>query len=473
MPEGHSEYPRMHVLSSRTALVMVGMVAVLAVPRVATAFENLQSGEKLTLNHAIELTLRNHPRGMEMRSIAAAAHERVGEANSALLPQVYGAAEYLRSTDNPIGNTTYLNPGFVPRITGTLHGGTPEAGQSFSTTDNFLGGVGVQQYLFDFGRVRGRIEKRTAEAEAAADESRMADLDLIYEVTQRYFALLAAAQKEKVFEKAVQQRTEQQHAAQVKAAAALTSGIDVLTAKAALARARTDLLEASNEKAVSRVALDNSMAVSPDAPSYEVVDVLTYQPIAGDVRSYFQSATKLRPDLQTLEAEARAAGAQIAEVRSDFWPTFQAVAGYSAMGTGLPAANNFNAGIVVTWPIFNGFLTEHEVAEARARRDAIRYSLADLELRIWLEVKTAYLELQTGLQAIRQAEETLAASSGQLELADKRYNAGLGNIIELTDAERFYIQDDAAYVDALYAYSVAKAKLDRATGASLAQAGQR
>jgi outer membrane protein len=332
-------------------------------------------------------------------------------------------------------------------------------------------GVGIQQHLFDFGRVRGRIEKRSAEAEAAADASRMADLDLIFETTQRYFALLAAAQKEKVFEKAVQQRTEQQHAAEVKAAASLTSGIDVLTAKASLARARTDLLAATNEKAVARVALDNSMAVSPDAPPYEVVDVLTYKPITEDVRSYFRTASRLRPDLQTLEADARAAGAQITEIQSDFWPTFEAVAGYSAMGTGIPASNNFNAGIVISWPIFNGFLTEHQVAEAKARRDAVHYSLSDLTLRIWLEVKTAYLELQTGLQTIRQAEETLAASSGQLELADKRYNAGLGNIIELTDAERFYIQDDAAYVNALYTYSVAKAKLDHATGASLAQAG--
>ncbi|MDO8433823.1 MAG: TolC family protein [Candidatus Binatus sp.] len=460
-------------MGSWIASIMVGLATLLAIPCIAPAFDNLQPGERLTLGRAVELTLRNHPRGLEMRSIAAAAHERVGEAKSALMPQVYGAAEYLRSTDNPIGNTTYLNPGFVPRITGTLHGGAPEAGQSFSTTDNFLTGVGVQQYLFDFGRVRGRIEKRTAEAEAATDVAKLADLDLIYEATQRYFALLAAAQKEKVFEKAVLQRTEQEHAAQVKAAASLTSGIDVLTAKAALARARTNLLEASNEKAVSRVALDNTMAVSPNAPPYEVVDVLTYKPVAGDVQSYFQSASKLRPDLQTLEAEARAAGAQITEVQSDFWPTFQAVAGYSAMGTGFPASNNFNAGIAVTWPIFNGFLTEHEVAEAKARRDAIRYSLADLELRIWLEVKTAFLELQTGLQAIRQAEETLAASSGQLELADKRYNAGLGNIIELTDAERFYIQDDGAYVDALYTYSVAKAKLERATGSSLSQARDR
>ena len=460
-------------MTSRTSLAMVGLMLVLATPRIATPFENLQPGEKLTLSRAIEMTLSNQPRGMEMRSMAAAAHERVGEARSALLPQVYGAAEYLRSTDNPIGNTTYLNPGFIPRITGTLHGASPDAGQSFSTTDNFLTGVGVQQYLFDFGRTRGLIDQRNAEAQVATYESKMADLDLIYEATQRYFALLAAAQKETVYQKAVQQRTEELHAAQVKAAAALTSGIDVLTAKAALARAQTNLLQASNEKATARVALDNTMAIGPNAPPYETVDVLTYKPVAGDIPSYFRLAMKLRPDLQTLEASARAAGAQITEVQSDYWPTVQAVAGYNAMGTGLPAANNFNAGIAVTWPIFNGFLTDHEVAEAKARRDAIRYAMADLELRIWLEVKTDYLELQTGLKAIQQAEETLAASTGQLELADKRYNAGLGNIIELTDAERFYIQDEAAYVDALSGYSVAKAKLDRATGGSLPQAGDR
>ena len=106
----------------------------------------------------------------------------------------------------------------------------------------------------------------------------------------------------------------------------------------------------------------------------------------------------------------------------------------------------FRSLLVVTWPIFNGFQTEHQVEEAKATQNAIRYAIADLQQRVWLDVKTAYLELQTSVERIHQAEVTLAASSGQLELADKRYNAGLGNIIELTDAERFYIQDDAAYV---------------------------
>lgn len=214
--------------------------------------ETINPGEKLTLERAIELTLQNHPRGLEMESEAAAASARIGEAQSALMPQVFAAGEYLRSTDNPIGNTTYLNPGFVPRITGTLHGGPPDAGQTASTTDNFLAGVAGEQYLFDFGRVHGLIRERAAEARAAQSQVQLTDLDLIFEATQRYFALLAAGQKLKVYMKAVEQRTEQLHDAKVKAEASLTSQIDVLTAQAALARARTNLLEASDEQAIER-----------------------------------------------------------------------------------------------------------------------------------------------------------------------------------------------------------------------------
>jgi len=435
---------------SHSPTIVAMFLCVLAViPSSAWPRETINPGEKLTLERAIELTLQNHPRGLEMEAEAAAASARVGEARSALMPQVFAAGEYLRSTDNPIGNTTYLNPGFVPRITGTLHGGSLNPDQSFSSTNNFLAGVGGQQYLFDFGRVRGLVRERAAEARAAQSQVQLTDLDLIFEATQRYFALLAAGQKLKVYQKAVEQRTEQLHDAKVKAEANLTSQIDVLTAQAALARARTNLLEASDEQATDRVALDNTMAVSPNAPYYELADVLTYKPIGGDIETYYTSALQDRPELATLKAQASAAGAQVTEVYSDFFPSAQAVAGYNAMGTGLPAANNFDVGLVVSWPIFNGFLTTHQIDEAKARQNAINYAIKDFQLHVWLEVKSAYLQLQTSIERIHQAEDTLAASSGQFELAEKRYNAGLGNIIELTDAERFYIQDDAAYVDAL------------------------
>jgi outer membrane protein len=460
----------MRISTLRTAIVFVGCLLTIATPGFARALEPLQPGEKLTLEHAIELTLHNHPLGLEMKSEALAANERVGEARAALLPQVYSAADYLRSSDNPIGNTTYLNPGWLPRITGTLHGGSANPSQTFSSTNNYLGGVAVQQYVFDFGRVRGLVEERDEEAHVAWFQAQATELDLIFEVAQRYFALLAAGQKVKVYQKAIEQRSEQFHAAQVKASANLTPQIDVLTAQAALARAQTDLLEVSDERDIARVALNNAMALDRNAPDYELADVLTYQPVSGNLESFFTTAIASRPDLRALEAAARASGAQIKQARSDYFPSVGATAGYSAMGTGLPAANNFNVGLMVTWPIFNGFSTTHHVEEAKATQNAVRYSIEDLEQHIWLDVKSAYLQLQTSVEVIHQAEATLAASSGQLELADKRYNAGLGNIIELTDAERFYIQDDAAYVDALYGYSVAKATLDRVTGTSIREA---
>jgi outer membrane protein len=452
----------------RLAIAAALCVPMLIAPR-AYSLETVKPGERLTLDRAIEITLRNHPRGLEMQSEAAAAQERVGEANAMLLPQVYGASEYMRSTDNPIGNTTYLNPGFVPRITGTLHGQPAWAAQSFSldTTDNYLGAVAINQFLFDFGRVRGYVTQRKEEARAAEARFRLEELDLVFSATKRYFALLAAQQKINVYNKAVEQRTEQLHAADVKAKAGLTSQIDVLTAKAALARARTELLDAFNQAATARVSLDEIMALGPQAPHYDLADVLTYKQQTMAIGSLLQSALELRPDLQMLEAEVRATGAQVVQARSDYFPTVSATAGYNAMGTGLPASNNFNAGIVVTWPIFNGFQTEHEVEEARLRQKAIAYAVKDLELQIDFQVKSAYLDLQTALQRIHESEATLAASAGQLELAEKRYNTGLGSIIELTDAERFYSEDDAAYVDALYSYSVSSAALRRATAQSL------
>ncbi len=133
----------------------------------------------------------------------------------------------------------------------------------------------------------------------------------------------------------------------------------------------------------------------------------------------------------------------------------------------LPAANNFDAGIMISWPIFNGFETEHQMAEARFQRDALRHSLEALRQHVYLEVKSAFLDWEAAVDRIHRTELTVAASRAQLELASKRYDAGLGNIIELTDAERFYIADDASYIDALYDYAVTKATLDRATGASL------
>ena len=196
-----------------------------------TADTPIEPGSKLTLQRAVELALQYHPARLAAQSEAAAARERVGQAQGNLFPQVFGAAEYLRSTDNGIGDTSYLSPLGIPRY--PSKGRNTNATQTF---DNYLMGVSAYQYLFDFGRTRGLIDQRKAEADVERARLRFVDLDLVFRVTKRYYLLLAAKQKVKVFESAVAERAEHLHEAEVKAQAGLKPEIDTYTAKAELAR---------------------------------------------------------------------------------------------------------------------------------------------------------------------------------------------------------------------------------------------
>jgi outer membrane protein len=419
-------------------------------------------GQRLTLGEAIGFTLENHPRRMAASSEAGAAEQQVGEAKAAMLPQVNGAADYLASTQNGIGAANYLNPGFVPR-----HNGAAGQPQHWSLENNYLGGVGASQYLFDFGRVRGEIAESRAQADAAGAQLKLTELDLIFQTSQRYFALLAASQLVTVYEEAITQRQEQVHESKVKSTAGLAPEIDIYTAEAQLARAETQLLAERNEVLKAKAALDSAMGLEAEAPDYQPAQTLTPSEIVGSTKDYIGAAMKLRPDLLALEDQARAAGARIREYRSDLFPSGNAVAGYNVVGTGLPGANNYNIGLVISWPIFNGLLTTHQIEEARLRRDAVEHSIADMRQRIMLEVTSAFLDWQNTHQEIHEASVTLDASRVELALANKRYAAGLGNIIELTDAERDFVQDKAAYITTLYAFAVAKAGLERAAGQSL------
>ncbi len=216
----------------------------------------------------------------------------------------------------------------------------------------------MSQFLFDFGRHSGYVEQRRLEAAAASAQEQMVDLDLIFEVSHSYFELLAAQQMVHVYEKAVEQRQVHLHEAQVRANAALRPELDVYVTQAELERAQLNLLQAQNAVSDAKVQLDNSMGLSDQAPSYQPADVLTSGKVADDMNAFVaHRATQPARSDGAGRPGACAMGAQITEYRSDYFPQAGAIGGYNAMSTGLPAVNNFNVGLIVTWPIAQQLLS--------------------------------------------------------------------------------------------------------------------
>jgi outer membrane protein len=426
-------------------------------------------GGELTLEQAITIALRNHPRIREAAADTGAAGERTGEAESYFGPQLFGTAQYLRGTDNGIGNTNYYSAdGAFPRMSGVNHNlPNGDFSQSWDTSNNYMGGLELSQFLFDFGRRHGFVAQREYEAAAAAANQQLTQLDLIFEVSQRYFDVLRAKQLIRVYEQGVEQRQYHLHEAQVRSNAGLRPQIDVFVTQAELERAQLGLVDARNSYADARAGLDNAMGLSDTAPPYHVVDVLAYTQISDNLNSLLKQAMQARPDLKALRDQAGAMGAKITEYRSDYFPTASAVAGYAGMGTGLPVVSNFNAGIVITCPIFNSFLTRDQVAEADYTRRSIQAAIEDLRQQIILQVRTAFLNWQSSLKRMQFAALALDASRVELELAQKRYGTGLADIVELEDAQRHYTEDDANYANALYGFATDKAAVDQATARSL------
>jgi len=444
------------------------MALMLGVLSAAQASEvPIHQGQDLTLEQAVQIALTLHPRILASASELGAAHEGVGVAESQLLPQVYGVGEYLRGTDNGIGDTAYIGGYEFPRLPGTAHDRPAEAGQSWSTHNNFLGGASIRQYLFDFGRVRGLIHEQQYEDDAAKARYDLARLNLILEVSQRYFEVLATRARIKVYEKAVEQRQEHVHEARLMAQAELKPQIDVYTTQAQLSRSQLDLIRARNAGADAKVALDNAMGLSENDLDYHMADQFSWDPIKTTLPRLLDDAFGLRPDLQMMAHQAQAAGARVKIYRSDYFPTVQGAGAYETMGTGLPATNNFDVGIVVSWPIFNGFQTEHQVAQARYNQEAIKHQIEDLRQQIVLEVTRSFLDWQSSVAAIEKAQSVLDASQEELHLAEHRYKVGLGNIVELEDAQSRYTEDSGNYVDALYGYAISKAAVEHSTARSL------
>ena len=125
---------------------------------------------------------------------------------------------------------------------------------------------------------------------------------------------------------------------------------------------------------------------------------------------------------------------------------------------------NVWGGVQVLWPLFQGFQTRGQVREADAATEAARAERDGLVNQVWVAVQQAAVTVRSAQEALGASDEALTAARERLRLADGRYTAGVGSIIELADAELAAANAGAQRVAAEYALATARAALTLALG---------
>jgi len=104
------------------------------------------------------------------------------------------------------------------------------------------------------------------------------------------------------------------------------------------------------------------------------------------------------------------------------------------------------------------------VAETKAQLREVQASLREFELSVTQDVTDSYLRADENREGVDIADQTLDLAKENLELADGRYKAGIGDILEFNDAQLLFTENQSSLVITYYNYLTALARIERAVG---------
>jgi outer membrane protein TolC len=124
----------------------------------------------------------------------------------------------------------------------------------------------------------------------------------------------------------------------------------------------------------------------------------------------------------------------------------------------------YSVGLVLTVPLFDGFMRENAIRTARAREDKAQEQAVLARQQITREVSQAALMLAAAEQSIEAARRGVSQAEEQFRISQERFASGRGIQLEVLDAQATLTRSRFNIVSALAEHETARAMWLRATG---------
>jgi outer membrane protein len=405
------------------------------------------AGRILTLDECIAIALEAQPRIQATLADYAAARYRVNQAFAPLLPQLSGVVSATRSN--------------IPTVATNAAGTNVNITQTRQLGDSFLAQVQLSQLLFDFGKNLAATDAARKLAEVAVEDVELQRQLISLTVKEAYTNTLFSQRLIRVQEQAVERAELNLRSAKGFFDVGTRPKSDVARAEVDVANARVDLIRARNALRQAIVALNIAMAIDVDSPT-QIVDNLIYERTTLDRQQLRADSLRQRPEYR--QAQLRAAAAEALE-RQTFRNFFPDVTGTGAYGAAQSQLNeSWTLGLALNWSLFDGGGRIARYQEAKANVEGAKARVKSTELDIVQNVEQAEIAVEEAQERILAAQTLVASAQENFRLAQGRFDAGVGTILELTDAQLALTQAQNTESQALADYRIALARLDRAVG---------
>jgi multidrug efflux system outer membrane protein len=346
------------------------------------------------------------------------------------------------NVDQANARTTAQRAGLLPTVAAGISA-TRQPLPGGKLNEIYSAGVLIPIYELDFfGRLRSLTEAAQAQAVAAEEGRRTAQMSLVAAVAANHLALLADDELLSLTQLTLDTRVESLRLIKLRFDNGTASELDYQGAQSLVANARATLAQQQRQRALdeNNLVLLLGQALPPDlpggAPTLAQTTSMPDLPVGlpADV-------LQRRPDIRAAEAQLIAANFNIGAARAAFFPqiTLTASAGsVSSQLSGLFKGGTWAWGAApqLVQTLFDSGRNGANQRFAEAGRDI---ALAQYDKAIqsaFREVADALAGRMTLVEQTRALQDQTAADAARLRLADLRYRNGVASSLDLLDAQR-------------------------------------
>jgi len=437
--------------ASRWSRVLL-VAAMVAAPAIAGA-QSPAPGAKIGLQDAIGIALRQSVLVKQSENAVASSENGVSQAKNAFLPSLALSTSSARS----VGRA-----------------GTSSLGSSSSQSLN----TGISSSFTVFDGLRNVNELRQAKLDVAANTNELtrARQTAVFTVASNYLTLATAEGQLSVQKENLAQQEAQEKQLQTLVKAGARSISDLYQQQATTAAARASIVSAERDVELARIALIQTLQLDPrgsyDFVAPKVGDVSGTVP-KYDLDSLLSRAFASRSDLAAEQTRVQVASVGTKAAAASRLPTVSLSTSYSAsynsaaasaLGAQLDQNRGGSVSLGVSFPIFDKGATSAAVQQARIQEDNARLALADQRQSVALDVRRAWLTLESTRQQLTVALAQQKAADLAVSTTQARYQVGTSTLLELTQARASQLQANVAVVNARNALAFQDALLPYYTG---------
>lgn len=450
----------------------------------ANAIDEITQGSTLSVNDCIELAIKNSPQIQIYQEYINIQDYKAGQVKSNYFPTIGASVGYdFANTENKIRS---------------------------NHSNNSSARIALNQLIYSFGKVFSQVKMQKFYKIAAEYDLENAILDTANNVKSAYYAVLAAKANVDIQKANVMVNERQYNRTKAFFDEGLVSKIDLVNEEVYLSDAKINLVSAENLYQNAIVGLNNAMYIV-NAPDYNIENtetfnfknnyaevnliniantttkedgtiepkeaVLTTQVEKTNILENYQFTTypytmeesverayKNRPDLLSMEATQNAVKEALNYTKKEYYPNLTGSVGYNWQNNSYYSSNGISLGAYLSTNNLNIMETKLKIKESKSQLEIAKKNVDLVKQNIYFDVQSAYINMIQLEKNIPLMQTKVKQTLENYELADARYEVGLGNFIELQDAKENYNNAQRDYVQTIYRYNVALTDLQTAMG---------